>query len=83
MLAALLGVCLWVKSDDQPFTMKFLAKIDRNGQFARLGPYFNLPPSKGVRLSTHYMHISLTRLMAARYPSFEKGPHTVRIQVSQ
>lgn len=40
----------WVTSDDQPLTMRFPTKIDRNGQFARLGPYFNLPPTKGVRL---------------------------------
>lgn len=38
----------WVKTDGDPFTMKFPAKIERCGQFDRLGPYSDLPLT-GVR----------------------------------
>lgn len=38
----------WVKSTGEALAMRFPAKIDRCGQFSRLGPYFNLP-FNGVR----------------------------------
>ncbi|KIJ08062.1 hypothetical protein PAXINDRAFT_182347 [Paxillus involutus ATCC 200175] len=33
----------WVTSTGDLLSFKFPARIDRNGQFGRLGPYFNLP----------------------------------------
>ncbi|KAI6030201.1 hypothetical protein EDC04DRAFT_2572424 [Pisolithus marmoratus] len=39
----------WVTTDNQLLHIKFPAKVDRTGQFERLGPYFNMA-STGVSL---------------------------------
>lgn len=40
----------WVNDAGEPFTFKFPATLDLEGQFDRSGPYFNLPRT-GVSIS--------------------------------
>jgi len=40
----------WVKSTGDLLHIRFPAKVDRNGLYGRLSPYFNLP-STGVSVS--------------------------------
>ncbi|KAI6126022.1 hypothetical protein EDD16DRAFT_1443554, partial [Pisolithus croceorrhizus] len=35
----------WVTTDNQLLHIKFPAKVDCNGQYERIGPYFNMPPT--------------------------------------
>lgn len=40
----------WVNGSGDLVSFKFPAQVDRNGQYGRIGPYFNLPPT-GVRFN--------------------------------
>lgn len=44
------GAEYWVKSTGDLLCIRFPARVDRNGMYGRLGPYFNIPPM-GVSVS--------------------------------